>query len=131
MPPTPPLHPHQHTGTVLEPTLEPIELSGAPVPLEDDAPAEPMEHEALVGDELSEKLADKLPTLACLGDTPFENDGENVELHKIVATEIVSDPVAAHEPEPIVSFNHIVIFIHYNVFAYSLLCESKRYGVPG
>lgn len=102
MPPTP--------HNIIEPTTEPIELSGAPAPLEDDAP---LEHEALVGDELPDQLVEKLPTIATLGDTPFEHDGDEVEHHKIVATEIVPDPVAAHEPEPVVSISFIfALFAH-------------------
>lgn len=90
---------------MLEPTTEPIELSGAPVPVEEQENVEPLEHEALVGDEItSDKLVERLPTIATLGDTPFEENGEEIEHHKIVATEIVADPRASHEPEPIVSY---------------------------
>ena len=96
---------HSHSHPMIEPTTEPIELSGAPVPVEEGENVEPLEHEALVGDEItSEKLVEKLPTIATLGDTPFEENGEEMEHHKIVATEIVADPLAAHEPEPIVSY---------------------------
>lgn len=96
---------HSHSHPMIEPTTEPIELSGAPVPVEEGENIEPLEHEALVGDEItSERLVEKMPTMATLGNTPFEEDGEQMEHHKIVATEIVADPIAAHEPEPIVSY---------------------------
>jgi hypothetical protein len=89
---------------MIEPTTEPIELSGAPVPVEEGENLEPLEHEALFGDEItSEKLVEKQATIAVVGATPFEDDGNEMEHHKIVATEIVADPIAAHEPEPIVS----------------------------
>lgn len=105
---------------IIEPTTEPIELSGAPAPLEDDAP---FEHEALVGDELPDRLIEKLPTIATLGDTPFEHDGEEVEHHKIVATEIVPDPVASHDPEPIVStLCYVEILTH-------VLCQYRNCNV--
>ena len=95
---------HSHSHPMIEPTTEPIELSGAPVPVEEGENLEPLEHEALFGDEItSEKLVGKQATIAVAGATPFEDDGNEMEHHKIVATEIVADPIAAHEPEPIVS----------------------------
>ena len=95
---------YTYSHPMLEPTTEPIELSGAPVPAEEGETVEPLEHEALVGDEIkNEKLVEKLPTLASRGVTPFGENGEEVEHHKIVATEIVANPIAHHEPEPIVS----------------------------
>ena len=93
-----------HSHPMIEPTTEPIELSGAPVPVEEGENLEPLEHEALFGDEItSEKLVEKQATIAVLGATPFEDDGNEMEHHTVVVTEIVADPIAAHEPEPIVS----------------------------
>ena len=102
---------------MIEPTTEPIELSGAPVPVEEGENLEPLEHEALFGDEItSEKLVEKQATIAVVGATPFEDDGNEMEHHKIVATEIVADPIAAHEPEPIVSHWRCVPTIPRTIF---------------
>eukprot|EP00546_Thalassionema_frauenfeldii_P009199 CAMPEP_0178922006 /NCGR_PEP_ID=MMETSP0786-20121207/15894_1 /TAXON_ID=186022 /ORGANISM="Thalassionema frauenfeldii, Strain CCMP 1798" /LENGTH=532 /DNA_ID=CAMNT_0020596283 /DNA_START=173 /DNA_END=1771 /DNA_ORIENTATION=- len=72
-------------------------------------PAE-TQHESLIGEVLSPKQADRAPTLTTLGDTPFEHvpEDDNVEHHKIVATEIIADPVAPHAPEPILQ-NSIIL----------------------
>uniref|UniRef100_A0A7R9ZID5 ATP-grasp domain-containing protein n=1 Tax=Pseudictyota dubia TaxID=2749911 RepID=A0A7R9ZID5_9STRA len=116
---------------VFEPTTEPIELSGAPVPHEDKGgnAEHLLEHEALVGDELkSEKLIEKQPTLAALGETPFVDDGEEVEYHKIVATEIVADPVAVHEPEPILQ-NSIILLEPRIAECLALLESAKKRGL--
>ena len=51
-------------------------------------------HEALIGAEFRNPTnIIKQPTLATLGDTPFAEDGEEIEHHRIVATEIVKDPL--------------------------------------
>lgn len=48
-------------------------------------------HEALIGDEFRNPTnIMKQPTLATLGETPFADDGEEIEHHRIVATEIVN-----------------------------------------
>lgn len=48
-------------------------------------------HEALIGDEFRNPTnIMKQPTLATLGETPFADDGEEIEHHRIVATEVVN-----------------------------------------
>mmetsp|Transcript_1650 Transcript_1650/g.2643 ORF Transcript_1650/g.2643 Transcript_1650/m.2643 type:complete len:581 (-) Transcript_1650:12-1754(-) len=59
-------------------------------------------HEALIGMEFKNPVnIKKEPTLASLGDTPFEDDGDNVEHHRVVATEIVKDPLQFDVPDAI------------------------------
>ncbi|KAL7523918.1 hypothetical protein ACHAWF_000751, partial [Thalassiosira exigua] len=60
-------------------------------------------HEALIGDKFrNPKNVTKQPTLATLGEMPFAHeDGDEVEHHRIVATEIVKDPVNFEVPEQI------------------------------
>ena len=66
-------------------------------------------HEALIGDEFrNPKNITKQPTLATLGETPFACDGEEVEHHRIVATEIVKDPLEFYSPDNILQ-NAIVL----------------------
>eukprot|EP00957_Ditylum_brightwellii_P129526 9879766-Ditylum_brightwellii.AAC.1 len=60
---------------------------------------ENIKHEALIGVKLTLKEATKSPTIVTLGDTPFNNDREELEHHAIVATKIVSDPVGPHHPD--------------------------------
>jgi len=70
------------------------------------APAPPeveVEHEALIGREFStEAAAMRNPTIATMGDTPFDQregtDAQAMEHHKIVATEVVSNPMAIQSP---------------------------------
>lgn len=58
-------------------------------------------HEALIGAEYRNPVnVEKQPTLATLGDTPFASDGDEVEHHRIVATEIVKG-FEFEAPEPI------------------------------
>mmetsp|Transcript_2769 Transcript_2769/g.5039 ORF Transcript_2769/g.5039 Transcript_2769/m.5039 type:complete len:555 (+) Transcript_2769:141-1805(+) len=65
-------------------------------------------HEALIGDEfLNPTNIVKQPTLATLGETPFALDGDEIEHHRIVATEIVGGLQFA-APEPILQ-NAIVL----------------------
>mmetsp|Transcript_53489 Transcript_53489/g.113601 ORF Transcript_53489/g.113601 Transcript_53489/m.113601 type:complete len:571 (+) Transcript_53489:188-1900(+) len=66
-------------------------------------------HEALIGAEFHNPTnIIKQPTLATLGETPFAYDGDEVEHHRIVATEIVKDPIQFASPEPILQ-NAIVL----------------------
>lgn len=61
-------------------------------------------HEALLGNEFKNPVnINKQPTLATLGDTPFEdgNDGGEVGHHRVVATEIVKDPLQFEMPDAI------------------------------
>lgn len=67
-------------------------------------------HEALIGDEFRNPTnIIKQPTLATLGDTPFDDaqNGDELEHHRIVATEIVND-IQFDSPEPILQ-NAIVL----------------------
>ena len=48
------------------------------------------------------------PTLATLGETPFDDDGDDVEHHRVIATEIVKDPFQFESPEPVLQ-NAIVL----------------------
>ena len=51
-------------------------------------------HEALIGDEFRNPTnITKQPTLATLGETPFTKDEEEIQHHRIVATEVVNDPL--------------------------------------
>ena len=93
--------------SIITPDECPIEFSGAPIEPIAREPVE-IEHKALVGDSLSNRAAERQPTISTLGKTPFENDGEEVAHYKIVATEIVSDPIQLHVPEPLLK-NAIVL----------------------
>lgn len=75
----------------------------APPVLTDEVSVDLAEHhEALMGAEFrNPNNINKQPTLATLGDTPFHDDGEDIEHHRVVATEIVKDPLQFGEPEPI------------------------------
>ena len=101
-PPGTPGRSHSRTPSLSETVLNPDAptLSSPTEGIEDELPI--MEHhDALMGAEFKnpESIA-KQPTLATLGDTPFSNDGDQVEHHRVVATEFV-DPVKFEEPEPI------------------------------
>jgi hypothetical protein len=66
-------------------------------------------HEALIGAEFRNPTnIIKQPTLATLGETPFKNDGDEVAHHRVVATEIVKDPVHYSSEEPVLQ-NAIVL----------------------
>jgi len=67
-----------------------------------------IEHEALMGDELTQRQANATATIATLGDTPFEESGEEVEHHKIVATEVFKKPAQWAPPQPILQ-NSVVL----------------------
>lgn len=65
-------------------------------------------HVSLIGDEFHNPTNIMTqPTLATLGETPFAHDGEEIEHHRIVATEIVGD-LEFDSPEPILQ-NAIVL----------------------
>eukprot|EP00547_Thalassionema_nitzschioides_P013257 CAMPEP_0194263056 /NCGR_PEP_ID=MMETSP0158-20130606/46860_1 /TAXON_ID=33649 /ORGANISM="Thalassionema nitzschioides, Strain L26-B" /LENGTH=484 /DNA_ID=CAMNT_0039003225 /DNA_START=203 /DNA_END=1654 /DNA_ORIENTATION=+ len=86
------------------------------------------EHESLIGVSLSEKQAERAPTVITLGETPFERKGphEEVKHHKIVATEIVADPVATHVPEPILQNSIILLEPRIAECAILIECAKKR-----
>lgn len=55
-------------------------------------------HEALIGAQFRNPVnIMKQPTLATLGDTPFAYDGDEVVNHRVVATEIVKEPIIPAE----------------------------------
>ena len=66
--------------------------SGDRRPTVDEASVDLAEHhEALIGAEFRNPTnIMKQPTLATLGETPFADDGEEIEHHRIVATEVVN-----------------------------------------
>mmetsp|Transcript_2389 Transcript_2389/g.3348 ORF Transcript_2389/g.3348 Transcript_2389/m.3348 type:complete len:542 (-) Transcript_2389:1575-3200(-) len=73
------------------------------VPIAPTAPEVEMEHEALIGREYStEAAAMRNPTIATFGDTLVEQKGgdeaQAMEHHKIVATEVVPNPMAIQAP---------------------------------
>jgi hypothetical protein len=63
-------------------------------------------HDALIGAEFKNpESISKQPTLATFGDTPFANDGDQADHHRVVSHRVVAtefvDPVAFEAPEPI------------------------------
>mmetsp|Transcript_26457 Transcript_26457/g.72742 ORF Transcript_26457/g.72742 Transcript_26457/m.72742 type:complete len:563 (-) Transcript_26457:175-1863(-) len=86
-------------------------------------------HEALIGDEFrNPKNIAKQPTLATLGETPFASDGEEVEHHRIVATEIVKDPLQFDSLDNILQ-NAIVLLDPRIPDCIHLIDSSKRRGL--
>lgn len=86
-------------------------------------------HEALIGDEFrNPKNITKQPTLATLGEDPFTNDGEEIEHHRIVATEIVKDPLQFEPPDNILQ-NAIVLIDPRIPDCIHLIEASKRRGL--
>mmetsp|Transcript_54006 Transcript_54006/g.80200 ORF Transcript_54006/g.80200 Transcript_54006/m.80200 type:complete len:554 (-) Transcript_54006:173-1834(-) len=86
-------------------------------------------HEALIGEEFrNPKNITKQPTLATLGDTPFACDGEEVEHHRIVATEIVKDPLEFFSPDNILQ-NAIVLLDPRIPDCIHLIEASKKRGL--
>jgi len=66
-------------------------------------------HEALIGEGFRNPAnVIKQPTLATLGETPFDSDGDDIEHHRVIATEIVKDPFQFESPEPVLQ-NAIVL----------------------
>ncbi|EJK54127.1 hypothetical protein THAOC_26312 [Thalassiosira oceanica] len=66
-------------------------------------------HEALIGDGFRNPAnVIKQPTLATLGETPFDSGGDDIEHHRVIATEIVKDPFQFDSPEPVLQ-NAIVL----------------------
>lgn len=85
-------------------------LDGHPhAPATDENLAE--HHEALIGDEFRNPInVNKQPTLATLGDTPFAHEtGDEIEHHRIVATEVVKDLRFECSPEPILQNAFILL----------------------
>lgn len=82
----------------------------APIDVEEASVDLAEHHEALIGREYHDpEFINKRSTLATLGETPFTDDGDEVEHHRIVATEIV-DPGAAFESDsPPILQNAIVL----------------------
>jgi len=51
-------------------------------------------HEALIGAAFhNQNNIDKQPTLATMGETPFADDGDEVVNHRVIATEVVKEPI--------------------------------------
>ena len=66
-------------------------------------------HEALIGAEFRNPVnIAKQPTLATLGETPFADDGDEVVNHRVVATEVVKEPISFVPAETILQ-NAIVL----------------------
>ena len=67
-------------------------------------------HEALIGDAfLNQNNINKQPTLATLGETPFSvDDGDEIVNHRVIATEIVKEPVNFVDAENILQ-NAIIL----------------------
>lgn len=89
--------------------LDPAVLNGDTPAAEEVSVDLAEHHEALIGAEFRNPTnIMKQPTLATLGDTPFANvHGDEIEHHRIVATEIVQD-LQFDTPEPILQ-NAIVL----------------------
>jgi hypothetical protein len=103
-PPGTPGRSHSRTPSLSEVVLNPDGPLSTPNETQENESndlSEHHHHDALIGAEFKnpESIV-KQPTLATLGDTPFTNDGDQVEHHRVVATEFV-DPVKFEEPEPI------------------------------
>ena len=59
-------------------------------------------HEALMGTEYKNPdNVNRQPTIATLGETPFDDDGDETEYHKVIATEIVKHPLQFDSPDAI------------------------------
>uniref|UniRef100_A0A7S4I5S5 ATP-grasp domain-containing protein n=1 Tax=Odontella aurita TaxID=265563 RepID=A0A7S4I5S5_9STRA len=118
-----------HTVHVAAPLLQPEEVDpeasmnfASPANLEVD-------HDALIGDELTtERAIDNNPTIANLGNTPFSDDGDEAEYHKIVATEVVPDPVQWSEPEPILQ-NALVLVDPRIADCREMIASANRRGL--
>jgi len=111
--------------SIITPGECPIEFSGALIEPITGEPVE-LKHGALVGDSLSNRAAERQPTIATLGETPFENDGEEVAHYKIVATEIVSDPIQLHVPEPLLQNAIVLLEPHLSEFQELVQSANKR-----
>jgi hypothetical protein len=100
---------HSRGQSLSEFVLNPIDDTAPTIPPTDSGSVEGEEttltehHEALMGAEYKNPNSIfKQPTLATLGDTPFHHeDGDKLEHHRVVATEIVAHPVQFETPEPI------------------------------
>jgi hypothetical protein len=67
------------------------------------------QHEGLIGAEFHNPTnIIKQPTLVTLGDTSLHPDGDEVEHHRVVATEIVKDPLYMYSPGTVL-LNAIVL----------------------
>ncbi|KAL3802801.1 hypothetical protein HJC23_007578 [Cyclotella cryptica] len=102
-PPSSPARTHARHPSLSELVLNPPAEASTPISNMNDDTIIPLieHHDALMGAEFKNpESISKQPTLATLGDTPFANDGDQVEHHRVVATEFV-DPVAFEAPEPI------------------------------
>mmetsp|Transcript_19005 Transcript_19005/g.28922 ORF Transcript_19005/g.28922 Transcript_19005/m.28922 type:complete len:549 (-) Transcript_19005:143-1789(-) len=86
------------------------------------------EHESLIGETLSEKQAEKAPSVTTLGATPFERSEEDGEVihHKVVATEIVADPRATHVPDPILQNSILLLEPRIAECEILIECAKKR-----
>ena len=85
------MSPQNHT--ILTPSEAPIELSADLIEYLTREPVK-IDNEALVGNSLRNHGDEHQSTIATLGETPFENhNGEGVEHHNIVGTEIFHCPI--------------------------------------
>lgn len=100
-------------------------LNGCSSPAVDEVSVDLAEHhEALIGDEFRNPTnIIKQPTLATLGETPFAQDGDEVEHHRIVATEIVGD-LQFDTAEPILQ--NAIILLDPKIPDCSFLIESGK-----
>ena len=78
--------------SIITPSESPIEFSGAYIESIMGKPAE-IEHKSLVGDSLRNCAAERHPTIATLGETPFKNYEEEVAHYNIVANKIFSNAI--------------------------------------
>jgi len=66
-------------------------------------------HEALIGAAFhNQNNINKQPTLATMGETPFADDGDEVVNHRVIATEIVKEPINFTDAENVLQ-NAIVL----------------------
>lgn len=102
-----------------------VMLNGCSSPAVDEVSVDLAEHhEFLIGDEFRNPTnIIKQPTLATLGETPFAQDGDEVEHHRIVATEIVGD-LQFDTAEPILQ--NAIILLDPKIPDCSFLIESGK-----
>ena len=94
--------------SIITPSECPIEFPGAPIKSIIGKPVK-LEHESLVGDSLSNCVVERHPTIATLGETPFENYGEEVAHYNIVATKIVSNAIHINVAELLLKNENVLL----------------------
>lgn len=133
-----PSRPHHRNLSISEAVLvpqaivdDPTSMNGHPVPATtDDVSVDLAEHhEALIGAEFRNPTnIIKQPTLATLGETPFAHDGDEMEHHRVVATEIVKDPLQFDMPDAVLQ-NAIVLLDPKIPDCNHLIEASKKRGL--